>query len=442
MDKDLDSVTAPAASPGSALRPGVVTLRCPNCGGTVLVRAPGKSLSVACQSCGSVLDLNGRDVANIVKYDKPRIAPKIPIGRRGTFRGQTLECIGFLLKEEDGYRWQEYLLFNPRIGFRWLVCDAGHWNFCTPIPAAPIAGHRAFNADSLDFEAKKFKRYHIGRASVAHVEGEFYWRVRRNDAATSCDFVAPPYMVSVERSEGEMVWTRLEYIEPGEIAESFKITETIRTGAAANQPNPHDAHSKRVNKIALLTAALAVAVQLYFVIAFPAKQVLKESFSSVLKEPGPVTLGPIEFKHRTAAVELRTYAPVNNTWLDIDAELVNTDTDESYEFTQSIEHYSGVDSDGAWSEGSTNLSSMIASVPKGSYVLLLQPSSGAYGSYGPYKGPIDVTLIRDAHSWSAFLVVLGTIALYPLFVFVRRRSFAKRQWENSEYSPYASDEED
>jgi hypothetical protein len=443
MTKDTDLNGMPNAAPGDAARtgvarPGVVTLRCPNCGGTVTVRAPGKSLAVVCQSCNSVLDLQGTDVANIVKYEQPRIPPKIPIGTRGTFRGQVLECIGFMVKEEEGYRWQEYLLFNPRIGFRWLVYDAGHWNFCTPIPAAPLSGGRAFATDRFVFEGRQFQRYHIGKSSVALVEGEFYWRVRIGDIASGYDFVAPPFMLSMEKSEDEIIWTRLEYIEPEEIAASFKITTTIKHGVAANQPNPYAAHKSRTLTIAFAAIVLAIVVQLFFVIAYPAKPVRSSVISAAPTEPGPITLGPFTISGRTAAMELKTYAPLNNAWLDVDAELLNEDTEESYEFTQSLEQYSGYDSDGYWHEGNSNTSSLIAAVPAGSYLLLLQPASGQSGSNGPYTGPITVALYRNAHSVSAFLTVLAALCIYPILVFVRYRSFLKKQWENSEFTPYLS----
>jgi hypothetical protein len=447
MTKDTDLNGMPDAAPLDAVRtgvarPGVVTLRCPSCAGTVTVRAPGKSLSVVCQSCNSVLDLQGTDVANIVKYEQPRIAPNIPIGTRGTFRDQVLECIGFMIKEEDGYRWQEYLLFNPRIGFRWLVNDAGHWNFCTPIPAAPLSGSRAFGIDRFVFEGRQFQRYHIGKSSVALVEGEFYWRVRLGDSASGYDFVAPPFMLSMEKSADEIIWTRLEYIEPEEIAASFKITVTTKHGVAANQPNPYAAHKTRTLIIAFAAIALAIVVQLFFVFAYPAKPVLSEVISAAPKESSPITLGPFAITGRTAAMELNTYAPLNNAWLDVDAELLNEDTEESYEFTQSLEQYSGYDSDGSWQEGSQTTSSLIAAVPPGSYLLLLQPASGQSGANGPYTGSITVSLYRNAHSMSSFLTVLAALCVYPIFVFMRYRSFLKKQWENSEFTPYPSGDSD
>ena len=45
-------------------------------------------------------------------------------------------------------------------------------------------------------------------------------------------------------------------------------------------------------------------------------------------------------------------APVDNNWLGLDLELVNTQTNTSLPATLEVSAYHGYDSDGAWSEGS------------------------------------------------------------------------------------------
>ncbi len=426
----------------ATLRPGVATLRCPNCGGTVAIRAPGQTVSVVCQSCASVLDVEGTDVANIVKYVKLRARPLLAMGSRGTFRGQLFEVIGFITQNEDGYTWDEYLLFNPRIGFRWLVHDHGHWNFVTPIPVQPLSLALLFTTERLEFDERRYRRYHIGKATVHYVEGEFYWRVRRGDASRTCDFIAPPYMLSADVSGKEVTWSRLEYIEPSEIAEAFKVTPPERMTIGANQPDPNLPHSKTARNIGLLALVLAILIQIGFAIESPSREVLRESIPSVTVDKGPVALGPVELKGRSSAMELKSFAPVNNTWLEIQAELVNEQTEASYAFTQSIEQYSGSDSDGSWSEGGPFATSMIASVPPGTYTLLLTPTNSAGGMYPPYTGDISVQLSRNVHSWSAFWVVSFAIWIYPAFVYYRRYRFAVRRWENSEFTPFASGDDD
>ena len=47
-------------------------------------------------------------------------------------------------RDEDGetFEWDEYLLFNPYKGFRYLTEYDGHWNFVTPLEAMPQSSAR------------------------------------------------------------------------------------------------------------------------------------------------------------------------------------------------------------------------------------------------------------------------------------------------------------
>ena len=36
------------------------------------------------------------------------------------------------------YFWHEYLLYNPMIGFRWLVHSDNQWNFVEPVNPADV----------------------------------------------------------------------------------------------------------------------------------------------------------------------------------------------------------------------------------------------------------------------------------------------------------------
>jgi hypothetical protein len=122
----------------------MVKFDCPKCGGHLELRAPGASVSVVCQYCGSVLDAKDPRHQKLSDHDanvKNMPAPTIPIGRRGTLDGVQWENIGFLRRRVVyygvSYLWSEYLLYNPFHGFRWLVESDGHWNLLKTIPQVP-----------------------------------------------------------------------------------------------------------------------------------------------------------------------------------------------------------------------------------------------------------------------------------------------------------------
>jgi len=61
-----------------------------------------------------------------------------PLGSKGTIDGR-MDLIGFhgAQRHRRGHPlpWREYLIYEPRKGFRWLVESKGHWSFVEPVNA-------------------------------------------------------------------------------------------------------------------------------------------------------------------------------------------------------------------------------------------------------------------------------------------------------------------
>jgi len=105
---------------------------CPACGGSLQLHAEGASESIVCQHCGSVLDARDERHKILAKYrQKLGSPPKIPVGTMGTVRGDKLQVIGHQRRavRYSGvtYTWDEYLLWNPYKGYRWMAESNGHW---------------------------------------------------------------------------------------------------------------------------------------------------------------------------------------------------------------------------------------------------------------------------------------------------------------------------
>src|SRR5271156_3216850 len=110
------------------------SLSCPHCGGPVELRGFAHTLSVVCPQCLRVLDATTPEVQILQKFQgKTQVKPTIPLGMRGKIGNTQYEVIGFQVREvdtgDDSYSWDEYLLFNPYKGFRYITEYNGHWNF-------------------------------------------------------------------------------------------------------------------------------------------------------------------------------------------------------------------------------------------------------------------------------------------------------------------------
>ena len=96
--------------PTKTTAPVAKVLSCPNCGGQVEVRVPGKSLAAVCKSCLAVVDTANESAQVLAKQNKAdAYDPVLTIGKRAKFRGEKWEVIGFIRKcdETHVYHWHE-----------------------------------------------------------------------------------------------------------------------------------------------------------------------------------------------------------------------------------------------------------------------------------------------------------------------------------------------
>ena len=134
-----------------ARRTSAAAMNCPNCGGALSLAAPDKTERVTCPYCSSLLDVNQGNL-KFLRALKPSPSPHefvLPIGAEGTFKTDVkFKIIGAVVRsvtvEGIEYFWHEYLLYNPIIGFRWLVHSDNHWNFVEPVNAAEVQLNEGF----------------------------------------------------------------------------------------------------------------------------------------------------------------------------------------------------------------------------------------------------------------------------------------------------------
>ena len=137
--KNVRELAVTGAAPAGAK---VSSLSCPSCGAPLTLSAAGHSLSVVCPQCRSILDARDPNLQVLEKfYAKQDIKPIVPLGSRGKLEGADFDVIGFQVRTTDSddlpESWDEYLLFNPYKGFRYLTVFDGHWNYVKTVPAVP-----------------------------------------------------------------------------------------------------------------------------------------------------------------------------------------------------------------------------------------------------------------------------------------------------------------
>ena len=215
---------------------------CPNCGGTLELKAPDKSERVTCPYCNSLLNINDGNLEYLkaLKKKVPHSPFALEVGMKGKFdnfvEGVELEIIGAMKRsvvyDSIKYFWDEYLLYNPKVGFKWLVNSEKNWSFVESVNAADIDG-----SSNPSYKDNNFEKFASATATVEYVKGEFYWRVETKERVQATDFVSPPYMLSRESNDKEVNWSVGHFVERNEIEKVFGVENLPRSyKTAPNQP--------------------------------------------------------------------------------------------------------------------------------------------------------------------------------------------------------------
>jgi hypothetical protein len=426
--------------------PAVASLSCPQCGAAIELRTLDQAQSVVCSSCGSILDARDPNLRVLQAYEQRlKYTPQIPLGSRGTLKGEKWEVVGFQVRcaDVDGtsYYWDEYLLFNPYKGFRYLTQYNGHWNDVQVVKAAPtesVNGRQPF----VTLHGETFKHFQTSTASTVFVLGEFPWQVRIGDKAVVRDFVAPPRMLSEEQMQDETTWSLGTYIPPELVWDAFNLKgkPPKPQGVYSNQPDEYRPMAGSMAKRYLLFAAILAALGLLR-FASASRQVVYTQTSYFRPGSQAESLAFVTpvfaIRGRTANLEVVTEAQVDNGWAYFDYALVNDVTGTTYEFGREVSYYHGTDSDGDWSEGSRRDRGVLPSVPAGQYFLRVQPEAQAPTSLVEYK----ITLRRDVPTATPYLICLVLLGLPPLFWALRGWGMESARWKESDYAPSGDDDD-
>jgi hypothetical protein len=477
--REVSTLPGMESGPGVTKAGKVKAFDCPNCGSPITLRAEGTEVT-ACVGCQAVIDATDPEHQILSKYKGRKVqSPLLPLGHKGKLFGKEYEVIGYLRRAQENYQWSEYLLYNPREGFRWLTEYNGHWNFVSPVRhGRRIADKPQANGNILQHLGRDYHLYARGTSTVAYVLGEFYWRVRVGERTEVQDYISPPYMLSAEQGEREIVWSFSEYVEPEVIWKAFQppAEPPERIGIYPNQPSRAKGDVGRIFKWAGAFTCLLLFIHLIFLGGSAKKTVFLQQYvfvndarlapyagigqgalgREVVRQvigPDPAVTAPagttnvalrnittpaFELKGRRSNVvidmEIDTSAPVNNSWLYLDMALINATTGTVYEIEQELSYFSGSDDEDTWSEGTNSEYRNIPAVPAGSYYLSIDGEvEGQAMNTQPV--PMQIRVVRDAPVWNTFFATLVFLYILPLIAWWRSRRYEKRRWADSDFSP-------
>ncbi len=428
-------------------------LNCPNCGGPLELRAPDQSERVTCPNCGSLLDVNQGRLRYLKRLERKGPPPSIPLGAIAEFESRPQTVIGFMVRsvEFDGvrYYWQEYLLYNPAIGFRWLVESDGHWSYVRAVPPGEV-----LEADKgALYAGKRYKIFQDATARVEFVEGEFYWKVSVGELTRATDYVAPPLMLSKEvpiaqnarggalQSE-EVNWSLGTYTPLKEIERKFNVNLPSPHTVAPNQPWKNG----KIYAYWVVFMFVALFAGLFMFISAPRTRVLSQSYTltpqaSPTPAPGEdanektqvIFTDPLEL-HGGRNIRVTGSANVDNNWVYVAGDLINEDTGLVQEFELPIEYYYGVEDGESWSEGDREQTVYLPAVPEGRYTMRLEAQWENWNQ--PTPPQLTVRVEQGVPRAMNLLLLLIGLSILPLLSAFRHFSFERRRWADSAFNPY------
>ena len=209
--------------------PRPASFKCPQCGGSVNVRHPERAMSVVCPYCGSILDTSTPQVHLVQQYaNKMTLKPRIALGARVRLRGIDSEVVGFMRRagsvEGYAFHWDEYLLYNPFLGYRFLAETQTGWQVTgmtneVPRPPSEYPG-------GIVLGGRTYRLVESYTARVSFVLGEFYWQVSVGETVRCIDFKSRPSMVMAEVTEEEYIWSSGTELSAAEVWAAFALPGT------------------------------------------------------------------------------------------------------------------------------------------------------------------------------------------------------------------------
>lgn len=236
---------------------------CPHCGAPVQVQL-STTKSITCGSCASIISLEsgvGGELRS-AEQDEP-VQPLIALGSKGQLQGVHWQVVGFQHRmgvepgDDEHFGWSEYLLYNQKRGFAFLVDSEEGWSLVRPTTGAP---QMAANGRSATYLGTKYELKYSYEAETTYVLGEFYWQVTRGQKTSNRDFASSKGLLSLEQTPSEVTWSSGDKLASDTVAKAFGL-ENKKDLLQRDDPGPFVA-SKGMGCGTIIVIAIIIIILL------------------------------------------------------------------------------------------------------------------------------------------------------------------------------------
>lgn len=423
------------------------TIQCPSCGGGLSQKDEHSEL-IVCGYCGSHLDVSKEEKTVLGKG--PAHKPKFPleIGDAFHFKKTRFEIIARMQFIEDGDPAEEtlqYLLYNPRMGTRWL--DAYQSNYSISNDTHVMPKDDVFDksrGDTLEtHDGRKWVSEGRGTYELIYVDGALPWIAKIGDRIDYAEF--SEMSGSGEQYEAQSIGDEIEYGTGRALTlaavrqatrkpdlEKKAAEKAGRPGRQAEQAPENVALTRRyyLRLLAIAAVLLAINGALTAYSYLQGKNVLNQAFSpeelneSILTDPFPVSKANNVIKITTKA-----WPKLSNEWMALDVVMIREDDKMIHEYDGNIEYYHGSSGGERWSEGGQTHSLYLRVPQSGNYRLLISGVSARGNTAKSSRTTHGVVVrVKDRVIYPWFFIASTIISL----VFLCFIASNYRGWKNED----------
>lgn len=414
-------------------------LDCPNCESKISLQTHYRAKNVACGNCKKLFAF---DFNQNLQFDHEfklakKVKPTFKVGHEFLIESTLYVILGFVIKQESSYntQWVEYLLFNPKIGVRILNESDGHFTFLHQISyfQENTYDEVVYPINTINKRFDLFSQY---KYKIISAEGEFLNKISESSQNVCRDFVNSPYMLSYEKSQFELQWYFGEYVHHSTI-ESWSQQPVFlppKEGVAPCQPFSKNYLVEDVYKISFF--AVIVLLLVHFVTAGLINKNKVLSSKTYLQADSLRTQTFVSEKfiidENNVACDFKISSNINNSWVETDFTLINDDNGDQFYFSKALEYYSGYEDGEGWNEGSRDGEVTLSNLKNGTYHFIMTTN---YERNMP-GNILNITFVQGVTLHSNLLIAIGIALIFPAITYILYRTHKRKQWFNSEYSPY------
>lgn len=415
-----------------------ITIKCQKCNENNTIKTYPYALSFACTKCGVYYQHIPNLNFNCTQEKKEDSSFYFALGNKGVIDNIEWEIIGLAEKCEmnsnEKYLWREYTLYNRIHGFSFLSEYDGHWIFLKEEIDTPV--HYKNNIRLFTYKDISYSLFNKYCSKVISAKGEFPYNIFNNNQTEVKEYIAPPYIWVCEKNNVEGIkWFKGRYADNKEISAGFKLTQPLpkKNGIGAIQPIKY-AQTEKVFPIAIISIIFLLLTHFVFSKSLTNRTIFDgDIFIHDSTNTALVVTPTFELEKGQSNMLISIESIVDNSWIEVNSNLVNTKTGNEQSIVQGLEYYSGFSEGEYWTEGSTSDEGYITEIEKGIYQLHFNVTRDPFNI--KVKN-VHIKATYDVESTRNLIIPVIIIIITAFSLFIIGVNKERERWRYSNFSPY------